>query len=219
MNQPPSMPANAERRRLRRVMRARRRALDARAQRRAAAGLAEVLSCALRHPWPHRIAFYLARDGEIDPDLTVTPLAERGCSLFLPRIDPLRGGSDRLRFTPFEPAMAMRRNRLGIPEPDTSHTVPPWTLDVVLMPLVAFDRRGGRLGMGGGFYDRSFSALRPRPRQPLLIGIAHSIQEVERVPTAQHDVPLDGIATERDVHWVSQRVTRRSAARRKGPRS
>jgi 5-formyltetrahydrofolate cyclo-ligase len=195
---PPSMPASAERRRLRRVMRARRRALDARALRAASEGLAASLARGLRGPWPRRIAAYLARDGEIDPAPFARRLARRGRALFLPRIDPLAGGSDRMRFAPWDAGAPMTRNRFGIGEPSTPCTVPAWTLDVVLVPLVAFDRAGGRLGMGGGFYDRTFAALRPAPRRPLLVGVAHALQEVPHVPMAGHDVPLDAVATERE---------------------
>jgi 5-formyltetrahydrofolate cyclo-ligase len=75
-------------------------------------------------------------------------------------------------------------------------------LDLVLVPLVGFDARGNRLGMGGGFYDRHFSFLRNRRawRRPLLIGIAFDVQRVPQLRDSAHDVPLWGIVTERGIY-------------------
>ena len=66
----------------------------------------------------------------------------------------------------------------------------------MLVPLVAFDAAGNRLGMGGGFYDAAFDARRPRPARPTLVGLAHGCQQMDAIPTAAHDVPLDFIATD-----------------------
>jgi 5-formyltetrahydrofolate cyclo-ligase len=94
----------------------------------------------------------------------------------------------------------MRRNHLNIPEP---HHRPAQRrragqLDLILMPLVGFDEHGNRLGMGGGFYDRSLAFRRTRRhwRKPLLIGVAFELQRCPPLPTAAWDVPLDGIVTE-----------------------
>jgi 5-formyltetrahydrofolate cyclo-ligase len=98
--------------------------------------------------------------------------------------------------------MDIATNRLGIPEPaDTDASLAPDALDVVLVPLLGFDRRGHRLGFGGGYYDRSFAFLRDveRPAKPLLVGIGYALQEVERVPHEDWDVPLDYVATEREL--------------------
>ena len=81
----------------------------------------------------------------------------------------------------------IRRGRRGVP-------------DVVLAPLLAFDRQGGRLGYGMGYYDRTLDHLRSRGRRPLAIGIAFAAQEVDEVPTGPADVPLDGVITERALH-------------------
>ncbi len=71
-------------------------------------------------------------------------------------------------------------------------------LDALILPLLAFDTQGQRLGMGGGFYDRSLAALRHRRRwrRPRLLGVAHGFQEVSELPREPWDVPLDGIVTE-----------------------
>src|SRR5687767_13746260 len=100
----------------------------------------------------------------------------------------------------------MRRNRFGIPEP-TGRRCAPQQLDLVLLPLVAFDRRGARLGMGGGFYDRTFAFLRVAGRRkPRLVGLAHHFQEVAQLPREPWDVPLAAIVTERG--WVSVKTAR-----------
>ena len=87
-------------------------------------------------------------------------------------------------------------------EPDPSR--PPRVPDVVLAPLLAFDRQGGRLGYGMGYYDRTLDHLRSRGRRPLAIGIAFAAQEVDEVPTGPADVPLDGVITERALHRFSE---------------
>lgn len=78
------------------------------------------------------------------------------------------------------------------PADDAPRTEP----DVILMPLLGFDRRGTRLGYGGGYYDRTLAALKKRPR---LIGFAFALQELESIPRDSHDVPLDVIVTENGV--------------------
>ncbi len=99
----------------------------------------------------------------------------------------------------------MVTNRFGIPEPDTRHGAhrarrqATWTLDVILLPLVGFDDDGQRIGMGGGFYDRTLAfTQRPGPR-PRLIGLAHDCQRVTRLPVAPWDVPLDAIVSDRRI--------------------
>lgn len=196
-----SVIAEPERRAIRQQMRARRRALSPRAQKQAAYALSRHL---LRQPHLHgtvRVALYLAADGEIDTRVLMTRLAALGKQLFLPVLRP--NGS--LWFRRY-PARRMHRNRFGILEPIGTN-VQPRQLDLVCMPLVAFDRRGGRLGMGGGFYDRSFAFLLKRMRiRPRLVGLAHHFQEVGRLPLAEWDVPLDAVVTDRE--WIGTRSRR-----------
>lgn len=100
----------------------------------------------------------------------------------------------------------MRRNRFGIPEP-LGKAVAPQRLDAVCVPLVGFDGRGRRLGMGGGFYDRTFAVnarkKRGNARGPRLIGLAHACQQVGRLPHEDWDVRLTGVVTERK--WIRAR--------------
>ena len=100
-------------------------------------------------------------------------------------------------------------NEFGIPEPLLrSRRVTAITrLDLVLTPLVGFDEQGNRLGMGGGFYDRSFAYLRQRQRwrKPHLLGVAFELQNCEQgLPHQQWDVPLDGVVTESGVRMIDR---------------
>lgn len=187
----------SDRKTLRRQLRAARRALSAAAQREAAAALLTRLKVRPEVRRARRVALYLPQDGEIDPRPLAAWLHARGCLVCLPVIDPIAGGSQRLRFAPWHPDCRWQHNRFGIDEPVTARSLEPWTLDLVFLPLVGFDARGHRLGMGGGFYDRSFDHRRPRAHRPRLIGLAHSLQQVDALPHADHDVPLHAIATDR----------------------
>ena len=179
-------------------MRQQRRALTAPQRTQYAAQLARHFGS---HPlFLHRqhIAFYLPNDGELD----LRPLIERawamGKSCYLPVLSPLY--HNRLWFAPYRPDSPLRNNRFGIPEPACPwrRMRPVWSLDLVLTPLVAFDRYGNRLGMGGGFYDRSLAYLERREvwQKPQLIGTAYEFQQVPQLPVASWDVPLHGIVTE-----------------------
>ena len=184
---------------LRRALRRRRRALGGMAQRLAARRLARALA---RHPWflaADSVAGYVAADGEIDP----TPLLEWALTLGKQVYLPVLRDGDHLLFGRYRRGQRMRRNRFGIPEP-TGERRPPWALALVLLPLVGFDRSGGRLGMGGGFYDRSFAfLLKGKHRSPRLLGLAHHFQQVEQLPREPWDVPLAAVVTDRG--WVNVR--------------
>ena len=144
-----------------------------------------------------RIAFYLASDGE--PDLR--PLIElawrRRKACFVPILDKII--ARRLFFAPFHPGQVLRHNRFGIlePVPHAHERLRSGRLDLVLMPLVGFDEQGHRIGMGGGFYDRTLAYLRPRRHRPRphLMGIAFECQRLEHIPAQPWDIPLQSIAT------------------------
>lgn len=185
-----------DRRALRRQLRQARRALSEQQQRAAANDLLAVLQVRPEVRRARRVAVYLPQDGEIDPGPLAEWLHARGCLVCLPVIDPVARGSQRLRFSPWRADARWQTNRFGIDEPVTARPVEPWTLDLLFLPLVGFDARGNRLGMGGGFFDRTFDHRRPRGRRPRLIGLAHSLQQVDALPHADHDVPLNAIATD-----------------------
>ncbi len=188
-----------DRRQLRTTMRTRRCALSPTQQTHAARQLTRVLS---RHPffrYRKRVAFYLAADGEISPELLIKSARAAGKECFLPVLHPVR--HNRLWFARYDSQTHLSPNCYGIKEPTPRLTrrVPPWALDLVLLPLVAFDAGGGRLGMGGGYYDRTFAFKQQSCglSGPKLLGLAHDFQRVERLELASWDIPLSGVATDR----------------------
>ena len=209
-----------QRRLLRKALRARRRALSVPERRRRSALVVRAL---LNSPLWHRtrrLGLFLPNDGEVD--LTgLLPRAwagRRTCCL------PVLHG-ERLHFVPYRRGQCLRRNRFGIPEPaapcpagtrsrkgpgdrTSRRRMPVTALDLVLAPLVGFDGQGNRLGMGGGYYDRTFAYLRHRRlwRRPLLVGVAFELQRVPSLPVGSWDVPLDGVVTERGLHMLRGRV-------------
>jgi 5-formyltetrahydrofolate cyclo-ligase len=116
-------------------------------------------------------------------------------------LHPARAG--HLGFARWRPNARLIRNRFGIAEPlgTSAARIEPRALDLVLVPVVGFDKAGNRLGMGGGYYDRSFAfALRRATRRPCLIGVAFDCQRVGGLPARPGDVPLDGVVTPRAYH-------------------
>ena len=144
------------------------------------------------------VAGYWAVGGELPLHVAVARLRARGQNYCVPVLK-----RRELRFAPLAAHAELRTNRFGIPEPVCAEQelIAPAQLELVLVPLTAFNRRGGRLGMGGGYYDRSFAFLHdlPRPAQPLLVGIGYSFQEVPGLSARAHDVTMDFIATEREL--------------------
>jgi len=186
-------------------MRARRRALTPRQQRLAGRRLATRLGRQLWFIQARHVALYLPNDGEIDTGPLIALCRQLGKTLYLPVLHPIR--HNRLWFTPYTRSTRMRLNRYRIlePVPRGQPARPAMALDLVLLPLVAFSAAGGRMGMGGGYYDRTFAfRLNGKGmRGPRLVGLAHELQRVERLPMERWDVPLDAIVTDARVYPVS----------------
>ena len=148
-----------------------------------------------------RIACYLANDGEIDPIYIIEQAWLRGKEVYLPVLQPLK---NRLHFAPFELESRMCINKYGIQEPAAhpNNYLVAQQIDLMLVPLVAFDANNNRLGMGGGFYDRSLAYLSNRQynKKPYLIGLAHELQKTGQLPTKKWDVRMDAIATEEKIY-------------------
>jgi len=194
-------PASLSRPQLRRQLRKARRSLSLAEQRAAARGLYRQLA---QHPLFRRarhVSLYLPMDGEIDPRLLLREAQRRGKATYLPVLKAWP--STRMVFQRVRPGEKFRPNRFRIPEPciNPRRQRKIWALDLILMPLVGFDDEGGRLGMGGGFYDRSLAYLARRKtwQKPVLLGMAHECQKVRRLAQASWDVPLQGTVS--DKRW------------------
>ncbi len=173
---------------LRRRLRRLRRSLTPEQHARAADGI--VTQCARLPPWAdaQHIGVYQAADGEVDTTALAAAMRAGGKTPYLPVVE-----GKRLRFAQWRSDDALTANRFGIGEPHTGLArCDAQALDILCLPVVAWDRSGARLGMGGGYYDRT---LEREPR-PLLVGLAHSCQEIETLPRDAWDVALDWVVTE-----------------------
>lgn len=185
---------------LRRDLRARRAALSAAQRVAAAQGLVAQVEQVPEFITDHRIAGYWATAGELPLAALMAGVLARGQIWHLPIV----ADDGLLRFAPWRMGDALAPNRYGIPEPVCApgQSLSPQEMDVVLVPLLGFDRSGHRLGFGGGYYDRSFSFLLGRADvgKPVLVGVGYAMQEVERIDAQPWDVRLDYVATERE--WI-----------------
>lgn len=139
------------------------------------------------------IALFLSFDGELNTRPLIARLWQQHKNVFLPVLHPFARG--QLLFLRYTPESDLRLNRLRIPEPplDVRHIIPLSQLDIIMMPLVAFDSHGQRLGMGGGFYDRTLQHW--QQHRLATIGLAHDCQHVDALPVAEWDVPLSAVIT------------------------
>lgn len=146
---------------------------------------------------PHRIVTaYLANDAEPDISTFIHSSWTQSKQILLPVLHPFTSGY--ILFQQYQSSTEMGKNRFDIlePKPDCSAVVPVNKIDVVLLPLVAFDRNKNRLGMGGGFYDRTLAKVSRSSSRPIFVGIAHDCQySSATLPTEKWDIPLDHIVT------------------------
>jgi 5-formyltetrahydrofolate cyclo-ligase len=186
-------PASDDPRTLRRDMRARRAALSPAHRIAAAQQLAAHLHAVPHMPASGHVAGYWAVDGEIALHAWQTSLPAT-CTYCL----PVLGDDERLRFAPWRAGDALVANRFGIPEPHVqpSALLSAADLVAVVVPLVAFDANCNRVGMGGGWYDRSLAGLRDRTHRPMLVGVGYEVQRVDLLVPEPWDVPLDAVCTE-----------------------
>jgi 5-formyltetrahydrofolate cyclo-ligase len=146
-----------------------------------------------------RIALYFPVGSELDAAPAILGAWRRGRRAFLPVV---RGS--QLCFARFHAGSIVTPNRYGIPEPQVAahDLVSADKFDVIIVPLLGFDARGYRLGMGGGYYDRAlgFRLRRTKRQRPHLIGLAYEMQRVRSLEVEPHDVQLDAVVTEERVH-------------------
>ena len=142
-----------------------------------------------------RFACYLANDGEINPSALIKYAWQHNIATYLPVLHPFAKG--HLAFFDYSEQTQMQLNKYKIAEPKLHcpSICPTEELELVFLPLVAFDKYANRMGMGGGFYDRTFA----NNTTTKLIGLAHNCQQVEKLPVESWDVPLHAIITPNQV--------------------
>ncbi len=209
---------NSQRQAIRQQVRKLRNALSPEQQQQAAQQLSEQLLKLPQIVDATHIALYLSNDAELDTTPLIQALWQAGKQIYLPILHPFVPGY--LIFQSYQQDTPMKLNQFQIPEPvlNCADLMPVAKLEVICTPLVAFDNKGNRLGMGGGFYDRTLSQLeassanktvfnqanttqagltqaKPLQKKPLLIGLAHQCQQVVQLPIAAWDIPLSLIVT------------------------
>jgi 5-formyltetrahydrofolate cyclo-ligase len=184
---------------LRKSLRASRRALTPRQQRRAAERMYRFASARKSFHTARHIGFYLPIDGEIDPLPLLRRALKDGKSCYVPVVN--RSTRNRMMFVRYDPQARLCVNRWGIKEPriQLQRKIAPWALDLVFVPLTGFDTSCTRMGMGKGFYDRAFH-FRLRRTKPVLVGLAHECQKCARLPRESWDIPMDEVISDRFVY-------------------
>ena len=139
------------------------------------------------------VAAYIALNDEADPSALLDAAHAAGCKTALPHVS---SKAAPMQFLPWNPGEALEKGIFGLQQPKQgAGAIKP---DIILVPLVAFDRRLSRIGQGAGHYDRALSLL----GDSIAIGVAWSVQEAEIIAADPWDVPLDAILTEKE--WISQ---------------
>jgi 5-formyltetrahydrofolate cyclo-ligase len=196
-----------ERKQLRQSFRKKRMALSVCEQENAAHN---IVTTAIEHnllSGVKRVALYVSQDGELDTQYLIRYLWEQQKEVYLPVLHPFCAGY--LVFLEYSQTSAMKHNKFGIIEPmlDVTKLCPINKLDVIFTPLVVFDEKGNRMGMGGGFYDRTLQhmpvtrgnnkqlAANSSIKQTKIIGLAHDVQKTLSLPTEVWDIPLPEILT------------------------
>jgi len=163
----------------------------------ASASLVKRLQQLPEYQQARRVACFFSFDGEINTAPLIKTIIQQKDLCYLPRLRPTK--PSRLWFLPFDGQSPLAPNRFGINEVDLpiNHSIGVSRLDLILMPLVAFDIYGNRLGMGGGFYDATLAHLKTNgSKHPVCIGLAYQLQQVARLPVESWDFKMDGVLTE-----------------------
>jgi 5-formyltetrahydrofolate cyclo-ligase len=174
---------------LRQKIRHRRRQLGVGVQLYAANQLCSLVSALDIYRQSQNIALYLAADGEIDCRYLIKRIWRDGKRCFLPVVN---GASTTLSFLRYTPASQLKANRYQLLEPVGGALIKSSDLDLVVTPLVAFDTQGNRVGMGAGYYDRTF-AFAQQQNSPYLLGVAHACQKLGRIDAQPWDVTMDKV--------------------------
>ena len=188
---------------LRTDIRNKRQSLSAEFQALAGRQLADKLSQHLRVKQSCNIAIFLSNDGEINTIPFIEWCWANNKKVYLPVIHPFSKG--HLLFIRYDPNTKMIKNKYGILEPalNAQNIIDPLQLDIIFTPLVAFDKLGNRLGMGGGYYDRLLAPWFKNKIGGIPIGLAHDIQQVKQIPLEAWDIPLPEIITPTQTIFVN----------------
>lgn len=153
-----------------------------------------------QYRYAKRIALYHPARGEIDLGAIWQSAPLQGKFCYFPAITPEKS----LSFLPATPATPFRKNPYGIAEPDVelSKAIKPEDLDLIFVPLVGFDEQGTRLGMGAGYYDRTFA----QKKHPLLIGVAYEFQRQFFIVPHEWDIPLQAVITPTTTYWCHPQI-------------
>lgn len=145
-----------------------------------------------------KIACYIANDNEIELSDIINQSYQLKKEIYL----PVMSDQNNMLFYEINAETKFKKNKFKIDEPiiDNQKPISPEALDLILIPLVAFDVHGNRLGRGAGYYDRALQSLRNQSHQKktYLVGVAYAFQKIDCVPTESHDVPLDWVITEKN---------------------
>lgn len=186
MSSTTSQAVSPEQQTLRKTARQKRRSLRGYQQLRASFRLKNRFICSTEFKKSQHIAFYQAIDGEVDLQKLIVAAWKKGKHCYLPI---LKKDSRELFFVRYKKTSRLKKNSFGIKEPQGSKKIPRHHLDLVLMPLVAFDKKGSRLGMGGGYYDFTFQKKNTsRFSKPKLIAVAHRCQQVPQINSQAWDI-------------------------------
>lgn len=174
---------------LRQIMKIKRKNLTEDQQAKAAKSIIPQALSIIHHYQSQHIALYLPFDGEISPVPLMDILLAQGKKIYLPILHPFTSG--QLLFINYHCKTSLKYNRFKIQEPilDIRNVIPLSQLEMIFTPLVACDKVGNRLGMGGGFYDRTLS----QAPHIISVGLAHQCQQVEQLPIENWDIPLNHI--------------------------
>ena len=181
----------SERQQLRKVLRQKRKSLSLYQQKKAAHQLANQFRQLSQFKTCQKIAFYQATDGEINPYFLMLLTWRYGKQCYLPVLR--RFPNQELGFIKIFRNSRLHRHRYGFKEPKMGRMLFSYQLDLICLPLVGFDASGKRLGMGGGFYDRSLA--RSPKKLVAKLGLAHDCQQVETLAYESWDIPVDAILT------------------------
>lgn len=180
---------------IRKQIRHKRKSLSARDQTNAAHHIGKQLEHFPPLLTAKHVALYLSTDGELDTRSIIEYCWQTGKNVYLPVLHPFSQG--HLLFLNYTPETQMVENKYHISEPKLTlpAVIPMAQLDIIFTPLVAFDEHGQRLGMGGGYYDRSLEHWYKTGEGAVPVGLAHDCQQVELLPSEQWDIPLPYVIT------------------------